>query len=307
TRGVIWPENTLVLIASTKLVGTVATWFSSALPTIPAEQQTWSNLKNMLRPIRETRHDGRSCGPAIPAKEVASRDVHRVCHGAEGVRVEETTMITAFTNGIDEWTRGLVRVSNPRTLTAAAKQAIRLRGNGRPRGRGLDGQHGKIYLGKRGRDGGDDHDDKYGPSGEDQDDRQRRRSLECWICHEIGHISRYCPKKNDKLGSPAGNGAGILHPEPKEEPGEKETPGERARICRLSADGLPTATMFVDDGEVEEDRYLREYGQRLPSAPPAQAVEGLGGTTLRVDDVWRFKMATAYDQHITVEVYHLNG
>ncbi|DBA01362.1 TPA: hypothetical protein N0F65_001601, partial [Lagenidium giganteum] len=45
----------------------------------------------------------------------------------------------------------------------------------------------------------------------------------------------------------------------------------------------------------------RQYGRQLQSAPPLQAVEGLRSTTLRVDGVWRFKMATAYDQHITVD------
>ncbi|DAZ97297.1 TPA: hypothetical protein N0F65_009830 [Lagenidium giganteum] len=66
--------------------------------------------------------------------------------------------------------------------------------------------------------------------------------------------------------------------------------------------------MFVDDGEVEVKidtcaRYSiavaerQQSGQRLQSAQPVQAVEGLGGTTLRVDGVWRFQMATAFDQH----------
>ncbi|DAZ95444.1 TPA: hypothetical protein N0F65_013013 [Lagenidium giganteum] len=197
-------------------MGAAATWFSSALPTLSEDQQTWAGLKTLLL----EQYGRRDTPDEVVAQLLRRRKWHRESYVeyaaalrvmSKGVRIEEATMITAFTNGIDDWARGLVRVSNPRTLTEAANQATRLCGDGGQRGRmEFDHKRGKTYLGKRGPDQGGDYDNRYGPNKHDSNGKRRREAVECWSCHEFGHYARFCPKRKERENDgQQGNGEGM--------------------------------------------------------------------------------------------------
>ncbi|KAE8994224.1 hypothetical protein PR001_g12776 [Phytophthora rubi] len=83
-------------------------------------------------------------------------------------------------------------------------------------------------------------------------------------------------------------------------------------------DGLPTATMMVDEERVaikldSGARYSvagtdwMQRGERLRKDAPVECVEGIGGFRLNVLGVWAFTMRNAYGQVVELEAYIIEG
>ena len=132
-----------------------------------------------------------------------------------GVPIDESWYVTAFTNGVDGLTRGLVRVQAPTTLMEAAHVAARLRGNDGSYVARAWGSHNKendrgagkyekkprfgdkrappsrmlpVKTHSRGRPGPYQRPDKSFKS----------EGRACFVCGEDGHFARACPQRRDR-------------------------------------------------------------------------------------------------------------